>query len=310
MSGGGGQQPVTQQTTQTRDPWSVAQPFLGQELAGAQQLYQGDIGYVPFGGNTTASLNPNLLSGMGGEYGIAIGEPYGSTGVNAARGYLGDLIGNQGLNAGLQQAAGQFSNVYQNALGNENPYLQSVINQQVSRANSAASGMGRYGSGAHDAAIAQAIAPTLAQDYQQRQQLQMQATSALGDLYGQGLQRAGQAAQLVPTLDEARYQGAAHLMDVGQVQRQYDQALLDQQLKLYNAQQARPWEQLFRYAAGIGGAGGLGGSQISTSPGATQPSMLQRGLGGALVGAGLGSAIFPGVGTGIGAVGGGLLGLL
>jgi hypothetical protein len=172
------------------------------------------------------------------------------------------------------------------------------------------SGSGRYGSGSHDAAIAAAIAPTLAQDYAQRQQLQMQATGAMGDIYSQGLQRAGQASQLIPTLDEARYGSAAHLMDLGQQQRSYDQALLDQQLKIWNAQQALPWESLQRYAALAQGAGGLGGTQITSSPGATQPSSTQRILGGALAGAGLGSAIFPGVGTGIGALGGGLLGMM
>ena len=54
----------------------------------------------------------------------------------------------------------------------------------------------------------------------------------------------------------------------------------------------------------------LGGTQITSSPGATQPSTLQRVLGGSLAGAGLGSSILPGIGTGIGAIGGGLLGLL
>jgi len=41
-----------------------------------------------------------------------------------------------------------------------------------------------------------------------------------------------------------------------------------------------------------------------------QPSSLQRILGGSLAGAGLGSAIFPGIGTGVGALGGGLLGMM
>jgi hypothetical protein len=131
----------------------------------------------------------------------------------------------------------------------------------------------------------------------------------MGDIYGQGLQRAGQAAQLIPSLDEARYAGAGHLMDIGQMQRSQDQALLDQQLKLWNAQQSRSWEALQRYAALAQGAGGLGGTQITSSPGATQPSTMQRVLGGGLAGAGMGSMFGP-VGAGIGAVGGGLLGML
>jgi hypothetical protein len=308
--GSSGQTPVTQQTTQVRDPWVNAQPFLTQIMGSAAGLYNSNTGGVPYPGNTTAPLqNQYTTPAYGAVNTLAGGELGGSTGVNAARGLMGDLVTNQGLNTGLQTAVGQFGNIYQNALGNENPYLQGVINQQMNKVNSAMSGSGRYGSGGHDAAIAAAIAPTLAQDYAQRQQLQMQATGAMGDIYGQGLQRAGQAAQLIPQLDEARYAGAGHLLDIGQQQRSYDQALLDQQLKLYNAQQMSPWEQLFRYQAAVGGAGGLGGTQITSSPGATQPSTLQRVLGGGLAGAGMGSMFGP-VGAGVGALGGGLLGLM
>jgi hypothetical protein len=172
----------------------------------------------------------------------------------------------------------------------------------MNKVNSAMSGAGRYGSGMHDAAIAASIAPTLAQDYMQRQGM-------AADIYGQGLQRAGNAAQLIPTLDEARYANIAHQMDMGNVQRNYEQALIDQNVKRWNAEQARDWEQLARWNAIVGGAGGLGGTQVTTSPGATQPSTMQRVLGGGLAGAGMGSMFGP-MGAGVGALGGGLLGLL
>jgi hypothetical protein len=311
MGGSSGQQPVTQQTTQTKDPWGPSQQYLQEAMANAHGLFGSDSGYQPYTGNTTANLyNQYSNPGFSDVMNIAASEPSGSTQLQGARSLMGDLVTNQGLNTGLQTAAGQYGDIYSRALGNENPYLQGVINQQMDRVNSAMSGSGRYGSGMHDAAIAQAIAPTLAQDYTQRQQLQMAATGAMGDIYGQGLQRAGNAAQLIPQLDEARYAGAGHLMDLGQQQRSYEQALLDQALKLHNAQQARPWEQLARFQAVVGGAGGLGGQQITSTPGATQPSTMQRVLGGGLAGAGLGSAIFPGIGTGIGAAAGGLMGLM
>jgi hypothetical protein len=294
--GSGGQQPVTQQTTQTKDPWATAQPYLAEAMAGAQGLYGGGIGYVPFSGNTTAALTPDITSAMTSTRNLASAEPQGSTALQGARSYLGDLVSNQGLTQPLSNMASTLAN-------QQNPYLQGVLNQQMSKVNSAMSGAGRYGSGMHDAAIAQAIAPTLAQDYMQRQGM-------AADIYGQGLQRAGQASQLIPSLDEARYAGAGHLMDIGNIQRGYDQAKIDAALKSYNAQQAWPWEQLARYNAIIGQAGGLGGTQITTSPGATQPSQMQRILGGSLAGAGLGSSIFPGIGTGIGALGGGLLGMM
>src|SRR5262245_1712473 len=191
-----GQTPVTQQTTQTKDPWSAAQPYLQQTMAGAQDLYTNNTGYLPYGDNTTAGWTDPMTTSYGNTLALAQNEPYGSTGLSNARGLLSDLTANQGLSDPLSSMASTLST-------QQNPYLQDTINQQVGKVNSAFSGAGRYGSGMHDAAIAQAIAPTLQADYMQRQGM-------AADIYGQGLQRAGQAAQLTPTLDEARYANAAH----------------------------------------------------------------------------------------------------
>ena len=122
------------------------------------------------------------------------------------------------------------------------------------------------------------------------------------------MQRAGQWAQLMPTLDQARLQPAQNLAASGQYTQDRAQQQLADQIKLYNAQQAWPWEQLARYSAIASGAGGLGGSQVTSAP-IQQPSLLQSGLGGAAAGAGIGS-IFGGPGAAVGAGAGGLLGLL
>lgn len=295
--GSSGGTPVTQQTTQTKDPWAVAQPALGEIITQAQGTYNADVGYQPYPYNTTANLqNAYTTPGMQNMYNLAISEPQGSAALQAARQAGTTSLQNYGLSPELQ-------NVYNEASSAQNPYLQGVINQQVGQANAAASGMGRYGSGAHDAAIAQAIAPTLSADYARRQQERQSILEG-------GLQRQGQWAQVMPALDEARYANAGRLLGLGDMQRSYEQALIDQQVKLWNAQQARPWEQLARKAALVQGAGQLGGTQITTSPGATQPSTLQRLLGGGLAGAGLGASIGGAPGAGIGAIGGGLLGLL
>jgi len=126
-----------------------------------------------------------------------------------------------------------------------------------------------------------------------------------------GLQRAGQWAQLMPTLDEARLAGAQGLSNIGQFYQERDQKTIDDQIKTYNAQQARPWEQLARWNAIVGGAGGLGGtmSGTQTTP-INNPSTLQKLFGGAAAGAGIGGSFGGPAGAGIGALGGGLLGLL
>jgi hypothetical protein len=296
MGSSGGQTPVTQQTTQTKDPWGVAQPFLTQAMQQAQNLYVNGVGYQPYTGQTQAPLDPNLTSSLNSIAGIANSQLGGTAGVNAARNMGTGLINSYGLSPEMQ-------NLYNEASTQDNPFLQGAINQQVGRANAAASGMGRYGSGAHDAAIAQAISPIMAQDYARRQQQRQ-------DILTGGLTRQGQWAQNMPALDVAQYAPAQMLGNVGQFYQDRAQQELANQIKQYNAQQAYPWEQLARYNAILGQAGGLGGSQVTVSPGATQPSTTQRLFGGALAGAGLGASIGGLPGAGIGAVGGGLLGLL
>ena len=60
--GSSSQQPVTQQTTQTKDPWSAAQPFLREGMENAQNLYTYGTGYQPYTGQTQADLDPDYPS--------------------------------------------------------------------------------------------------------------------------------------------------------------------------------------------------------------------------------------------------------
>ena len=279
----GGQTPVTQQTQQTKDPWAPAQPFLINAMNSAQNNYNANVGYQPWTGQTQADVSPYFSTGWNAAYGIAAPDAAagGTAGVKAAQ------------QLGLQQiqAAGQ----------QQNPFLQSILdtnNRRIGdRVNASMSGAGRYGSGAHTDVMSRALAesanPILAQDY------------------SQGLERAGQWAQLMPKLDEAQYAPAQSLMGLGQYYNERAQKQLEDQIKTYNAQQAYPWEQLARLNAIVGGAGGLGGSMTGsqTTP-INSPSTLQKLLGGAAAGAGIGGSFGGLPGAGIGAVGGSLLSLL
>lgn len=294
----GGQQPVTQQTTQTRDPWSAAQPHLTGIMNQADVQYAAG-GYTPYSGQTQADLNPLTSSAINSMAGMAA---QGAPSVDASLGLANQQIGNYGLSPEMQSLYGQISTT-------QNPYLQNILdtsNRRIGdRVNAAMSGAGRYGSGQHTDVMSRALAesadPILAQDYQARQQ---QRESLLSG----GLQRAGQFAQLAPTLEQARYAPQERTFALGQFLDSRAQAQLNDQIKLYNAQQAYPWEQLSRYNALIGGAGALGGTSVTSSP-LQQPTQLQSALGGATAGAGLGS-IFGPAGTAVGGLGGGLLGLL
>jgi hypothetical protein len=323
------QQPV--QTTQTSDPWSGAQPYLQQTMASAQGLYGSDIGNQPYTGQFQSDNSPWTVSGVDTKYGLALQDQFGSAGVNAARNLGTQMQGTQGLTAGqtgyvipgMQEMANRYSNVYNEAAGQQNPYLLAQIaandRRIADRINSSMSGAGRYGSGAHtdvmSRTLAEAANPILAQDYAQRQQNRLNALAGqqgvynqLSNVYDTGLQRAGQWAQLMPSLDAARYMGADQMLGLGQWAEGKINAQLANQRDIWNAQQARPWEQLARYQAIVAGPGALGGTKVTTSP-STQPPLSSRILGGAIAGGGLGS-IFGLPGAAIGAGAGGLLGLL
>lgn len=295
---GGGQTPVTQQTTQTRDPWAAAQPHLTGIMNQADVQYAAG-GYSPYTGQTQAELNPLTTSSLAQMYGMTT---QGQPSIDAGLGLANQQMGNYGLSPEQQ-------NLYSQISTQQNPYLQSILdtnNRRIGdRVNASMSGAGRYGSAQHTDVLGRALAesadPLLAQDFQQRQQMR-------NEMLGSGMQRAGQWAQLAPSLEQARYAPAERDFGIGQFYDARSQAALADQIKLYNAQQAYPWEQLSRYQALIGGAGALGGTQVTSSP-IQQPSALQAGLGGAAAGAGIGS-IFGAPGAAVGGLGGGLLGLL
>jgi hypothetical protein len=288
----------------------------------AKSYYTGDIGYHPWTGSTVAALDPNINTGLQRQVDMANAQLDGTG--NEALGLsqlLGrNIIGQEGLGAlqqqawgTLGQATGQYSNIYQQAASQPNPYLPQVLNTVQDRINAAMSGAGRYGSGAYDAAIAQGMAEPLLQDYQARQQEMLAATQGLGQTQGQiagigqsGLQLAGQFGQQIPGLMQAQYLPIQQQMAAGQYMQDRAQQDLAGQIQLWNAQNAYPWQQLEREAAILAGAGQLGGTQVTAQTPQQAPA-LQRLLGGALVGGGLGSAFGP-VGTGVGALGGAGLG--
>src|SRR5262245_37446735 len=85
---GSSQQPTTQQTLQTRDPWGPAQGYLQGTMNQASYNLTNNIGYTPFTGNTTAPLNPFIENAMNDASTLAYAEPAGSGALNNARGFL------------------------------------------------------------------------------------------------------------------------------------------------------------------------------------------------------------------------------
>src|SRR5215475_5776051 len=261
MSGSSGSSsPVTTQT-QTRDPWSGAQPYLSDIFAKAQFLQNTASGWLPWQGPVVADLDPGLAGNLAAMGGVASGQANqyaaGFPGVAGANELGSTLIGSQGQNAttnmglgtlglGLNTlssalgttsaAGGQFQNLYNQNVNQTNPYLLQAIAAQnrlaADRVASGMSGAGRYGSGQYADVMARAQAevadPILMQDYANRMQMAQAASQGLAGVAGlqqgiagaqagigqqqagigfQGLNQAGQWAQLLPQLNIQSMQG-------------------------------------------------------------------------------------------------------
>lgn len=128
------------------------------------------------------------------------------------------------------------------------------------------------------------------------------------DAYGSGLEAMGRGLALNPQTIASQLTSGQAMDAVGGQQRAMEQALLDEQVNKFYLQQQLPFMKAQDLMALITGM--PGGQGVSTVKGAQpQSGGLMAGLGGAASGAVLGSMIFPGVGTAVGAGLGGLLGL-
>lgn len=258
-----------QTTTQALDP--ATQRMQAQIYSRAQDV--ANEKYSTYGGPRVAGANPATQAAL---------TQYGQVGGLAGLG--GRALG------GDAAAFGQFMNPYQqnviDQVGNQYDQLRSQAHLD---ANDAATRAGAFGGSRH--AIAEGA---------RLGQLDQGQAATVAQLQQQGFNDAqGRAAQAV-NLGLSGLQGQAGLADY---LRQIQQQGYDANLGQFNEQ--RDW--------GLRGLQALQGAVQGTPYGQSQSTPLTRNagagaLGGALTGAQIGSAI-PGVGTAIGAIGGGLLGL-
>lgn len=346
--GGGGRS--TTNTVAT--PWSEQQPYLKDVFQQAQTMFQnGQMAPAYFTGNTIAGQSPYTKQAYNAVAGQAVGgdNAYGSMGnaFNAANSAMDAVSGNRGLaqlemikntnlgNTALQNLTGTTgAGINAGNLGlatlnrmarDDNPYIdklyQRANNQAQASLDSNFNRAGRYGSGAHEAASADA-ANNLAnqmygQLYDKRANTAAQAASAYSQGIGQGLeaqQAAGSiyntgwgnniaarndaanaynaaigqqlsGANTANTLYNQRYTDAQWLSDIGANQENYNQALIDAAIDRWNYDQQRPLTALSNYNQLIQGT--YGGTTTATGKGGYTGSALGSALGGAAAGASL-----------------------
>lgn len=271
--GGGGESTSIQKV----EPPEAVKPYLGPFMEQAMKLYA--TPYKSYTGQRVADFTPVQQQAM-------------QATIDRA------TQGNAGLNAANADLAKTMSGSYLSP--ESNPYLQQNVNtaldQVQGRVNSMMRGTGGYGGSAHTETLAKALGET--------------ASGMYGQNYENERTNMMRGLALAPSVAQTDYSDLQALSNVGDVQQERNQNLLNNQYENFLAQQQYPYQQLDMLGNSIRATMGAGGTTTSTMNNNYQSNRLASGLGGAATGAGLASALGMSTpwGAGIGAVGG-LLGL-
>lgn len=317
MGKGGG----SSTTNTVAEPWSGQQPYLTDVFQQSSSLYgSGDLAPAYYSGNTVASQSPyttqayNVVSGQANKG----DNSYGSMGTalkttnNVMNNGISGNTGLSNLNAVGDTNAGNTGLQALNSMTTAvNPYSQTLlsqaIDQQTGQLNGNFSQAGRYGSGAHENAVADAATNLTNQFYSDAYDKQMQAATnasqayntgtgnniaAMNDAasaYNAGLGAQNTAASNAQNLYNQRYTDAQWLSDIGANQENYNQAKIDANIDRYNYNAQRPLTALSNYNQLIQGT--YGGTTTSTGKSGYTGSALGSALGGASTAAGLYSSL-------------------
>ena len=298
--GGGG----STTTVQKADPWSGQQPYLTDIFQKAQQLYNSG-GMAPnyYPGQTVAGQSQWTQDALQMQADRAQnGSPLidnASTAINNIT--TGQAIaGNQGLNT-LNQLSQE-----------DNPYVDELYNRANSQAQSAInsnfSSAGRYGSGAHAAASADAANNLANEMYSALWDKRADAAASAGQLYNTGIGQQVVAGQTGQQLANQAYTDAEALSQAGGIMDEYNQQKINADIDRYNYDQQKALLALQNYNNMIQGS--YGGTTTTTGQQSSSGSTLGNVAGGALTGGGLAymlGASNPIIGAS--ALAGGLLGL-
>ena len=300
--GGGGGGSTT--TVQKADPWAGQQPYLQDIFQQAQQLYNAG-GMAPnyYPGQTVAGQSDWTKQALQMQADRAqSGSPLITNASNAMNNITTGqaLAGNQGLNT-LNQLSQE-----------DNPYVDELYNRANSQVQANLDGnfnrAGRYGSGAHEAAAADAANNLAAQMYSSLWDKRADAAQSAGQLYNTGIGQQVVAGQTGQQLANQAYTDAEALSQAGGMMDDYNQQLINADIDRYNYNQQKALLALQNYNNLIQGS--YGGTTTTTGQQSNRGSTLGNVAGGALTGGGLAymlGASNPIIGGA--ALAGGLLGL-
>jgi len=275
----------TTTTTTNNAPWSGAQPALNTALKSAQDLWSQGVGQKVYTDSTVVPWDKQTVAGQNAITSAANAN-LGGKGISGQ--YQG-IIDSGGFN-GSQLAALNNTRNLANSNWSVSPELQKIIDQtnadantNVSLANSAG---GRYGSGAGNAAIADAVSKnTNNLLYSDLNNFQTRKDAANSSLFNMGQTGIGNLGTAYTGLQAP----AQSLMQVGAMNEDLATRQLNDRLRVFDAVQNAPWQNLSRLNAIASGAGQLGGTQTTSQPG-QNPFLTALGYG--ATGAGLLGSFF------------------
>lgn len=274
-----------QTTTTNSAPWPGAQPALSTALKGAQDLYNSGTGSQVYTGSTVVPFSSHNLDAQNL---IRNAADANMNGKGTSGQYQG-IIDSGGFNSSQLDSLNNTRNLA-NSTWSVSPELQKIIDQtnadantNVSLANSAG---GRYGSGAGNAAIADAVSKnTNNLLYSDLNNFQSRKDAANSNLFNMGQTGIGNLGTAYTGLQAP----ADGLFKIGQLNEDLYSRQLNDKLRIFDSQQQKPWENLSRLNAIASGAGQLGGTTTQSQPG-QNPFLTALGYG--ATGAGLLGSFF------------------
>lgn len=291
MGKGGGGGSTT--TVQKADPWSGQQPYLSDVFSESQNFYNaGALAPNYYEGNTVADQSQWTQQANQMQADRALG---GSASIDNAQTSIdnivsgGALAGNTGLNALNSMTTAV--NPYSSAL------LGDAVGQATAQIDSGFAGAGRYGSGAHENARADAIGDLTSQFYANAYDQQMNAANAAGSLYNQGVDQQITGAGVSQDLANQAYKDAEALSQAGANMDAFNQANIDAAIDRYNYTAQQPLTALSNYNQLIQGT--YGGTTTNTGKQNYSPNALGTAVGVGATGLGIMDSMLGGDWSGL-----------
>lgn len=269
-----------QTQTTTNEPYKSAKPLYDQGMGDALNLYKQNKLVQPNTMNTVVPYAQQTTQAMGGLNALGTAN----TGGQGLSGQLQSIINNGGYNDNQQTA---LNGIRDTATGtfdiNSNPAYaevrQRAMDAAANSSNLMASGAGRYGSGTHQNALANAVGGVAANmdvgEYRNWQDRQDAARTQLFNAGQQGQSNLGNA-----------YQGMQDaynpLLQVGSMNEDLAGRTLNDQLRIAQEKSNAPLANIQALQGIASGAGNLGSSTATAQgPNSTLSNIAGAGLGGA-----------------------------